>query len=122
MSADTAKKLGLPRDDAVQVSGPDAVEFAGEPVDITIRIAVPAAAKSDVVEVMRSGDCVSSFDGQPPDVTKMTVAVAEGLAAVVVRASIAAGATECHVTIDALVPDRPETGDGHTVSVLRRRL
>ncbi len=112
-SYENAKRRGLTRADAVQVSAPDE---ARSPAEIRFRIAVPAATKTAQVQADLSGDCEASLPGGKH---RIVVPVKAGEADVVVRAKVPSGRPDCTVTVDALAPGRIDTGDGKTVNLLR---
>lgn len=116
---DTARRKGLLRSDAVVVTGPPDTETGGKQRHLVFRITVPSATSADRIQIDVSGDCDTAIAGEAPRTRQRTVPVARNIAIVVVRASVPASASRCYVTVDALAPERPDTGDGYTV-MLRR--
>jgi hypothetical protein len=119
LSLDQAQRNGLLRDDAVDVAGPDEVRSGGKVARMSFRVTVPVATRTDSIVVEQSGDCIASLDGAPAGARSITVPVSGGVVDVFVSASVPSGADHCDVTIDALAPNRPDTGSGHTATLRR---
>ena len=114
-----ARRQALIRSDAVKVAGPDEVHSAGKPTPLVFHITVPAATATDRIQADLSGDCDASIHGARAGLDNIIVPVTRGGADIAVTASVPPGIDRCDVTIDALAPKRPDTGKGHTATLLR---